>query len=627
MSEEAPVEGYMDAFRSALARNEVMRIDLPGGGHIHVDRQQPFLCVYRYPADRRDAGTDRLLAGGASYMLMSESMQRSAAANQLLAELAAQLVGMFGAAIVLEIWAAADKSVTVAAPAVGPRIRIVSSALSSPMQTLETLERAILTTDWPGGKPELEIEYVEHIGPRGMPPLFEIDALRESKITLLGLELSPQYRDPASGLVYPEVLRNMQADLWHVLRQAFFTFSHTQAVYRPAHYHELGPRAMTSVVAAADRALALVSDSFDLLLHVTPVNTEAAWDEFHAGGYRRAPKFHYRPLHVNPSELKRVLYETPIDDIEDPALHHLFAMKRDELDRQITMLGDRESPRFALESLQVFGRANADLRQMAIDLLERPSDAEERTVETLDAQEFAAAARQELVFYGEQDNSFVPAVVVSDTVPGIMVSKGKLLIGRHATIDAKRVDATLHHEVGTHMLTYYNGLTQPFQQLHAGLAEYEELQEGLAVFAEYLVGGLGARRLRVLAARVVATESVAEGADFGETFRMLTNDYGFGPRGAYSITMRVHRAGGYVKDVIYLRGLSRLLEHLAKGGDHAELLVGKVSFSQMEVIRELRWRRLIEAPRLRPRYLDQPVCQERLERARQGLNVVDMLSA
>ncbi len=37
-----------------------------------------------------------------------------------------------------------------------------------------------------------------------------------------------------------------------------------------------------------------------------------------------------------------------------------------------------------------------------------------------------------------------------------------------------------------------------------GLAGYEETQEGLAVLAEFLVGGLSPHRLRQLAVRVVA---------------------------------------------------------------------------------------------------------------------------
>lgn len=616
----------IEALRSALARNERITAGLPGGGHVDIDRQQPFLCVYRYPAERSDIGTDKLLPGGASYLLIPGSDRHAGWTGKLMTELAAELADSFGAAMVLEIWSAENAGDAVDGRALGtPRFRILSPAAGSPVRTLETLERAILAGHWPGGRPELDVEYADHTGPANMPPLLGTDRPPVKAITTLGLELAPVYRDPDHDRIFPEVLRTFRAELWHVLREAFFTFSHTRATYRPSHYHELGPQAMTSLVTEVDRSLAAVSDSYDLLLHVTPVNTEQAWGEFRAGGFRCKPAFYYRALHTDPGELKRTLYTIPVDDIEDPALHNLFAMKRDEVDRQITMLGDRESSRFMLESLQIYGRAARNLKETAVSILERVVEPGTAQQHMLGAEEFAAAARKELDHYRKQDNRLTSGVTVSDTVPGIMVSKGKLLIGANASVAAGRVEATLHHEIGTHVLTYHNGLTQPFRQLHAGLAGYEELQEGLAVFSEYLVGGLSARRMRVLAARVLAVESVADGADFTETYSMLTNEYGFEPATAYSITMRVHRSGGFAKDVIYLRGLARLLEYLAGGGDHAELLVGKVSLAQIDVIRELTWRRILGPGRLLPRYLDHPAARERLQRARQGLSVADLL--
>ena len=68
---------------------------------------------------------------------------------------------------------------------------------------------------------------------------------------------------------------------------------------------------------------------------------------------------------------------------------------------------------------------------------------------------------------------------VRDDVPGLVVSKGRLLIGTDATVNKHRMAATLHHEIATHVLTYVNGLHQPFKQMHGGMAGYEELQEGL----------------------------------------------------------------------------------------------------------------------------------------------------
>ncbi len=144
----------------------------------------------------------------------------------------------------------------------------------------------------------------------------------------------------------------------------------------------------------------------------------------------------------------------------------------------------------------------------------------------------------------------------------MIVSRGKLLINSDLSLPPSRVAALLAHEVGTHLLTYYNGRMQPFQQLYSGLAGYEELQEGLAVLSEYLVGGLTRGRVRQLAARVVAVRHLTDGASFVETFRTLSRDYGFADRTAYNIAMRVYRGGGLTKDAVYLRGLVAILSYM-----------------------------------------------------------------
>ncbi|MCY4568916.1 MAG: hypothetical protein OXD49_11470 [Candidatus Poribacteria bacterium] len=53
---------------SRLAENKAVRRTLPDGGRLHIDRQLPFLCVYRYPMGYEDAGTERLVMGQPSYL-------------------------------------------------------------------------------------------------------------------------------------------------------------------------------------------------------------------------------------------------------------------------------------------------------------------------------------------------------------------------------------------------------------------------------------------------------------------------------------------------------------------------------------------------------------------------------
>jgi uncharacterized protein (TIGR02421 family) len=180
------------------------------------------------------------------------------------------------------------------------------------------------------------------------------------------------------------------------------------------------------------------------------------------------------------------------------------------------------------------------------------------------------------------------------------------------------VGPLLHHEVGTHLLTYFNGRQQPLRQLYAGFAGYEALQEGLAVLAEYLAGGLTLGRTRTLAARVAAVHAMVEGESFAETFNMLHRQRGVCAKTAFMTTLRVYRGGGLTKDYLYLRGLRDLLEYLRQGHDLEPLYVGKISLEHVPLVQELRRRGLVQPPALLPRFWKDGAHEERLDRCRQA---------
>ncbi len=205
-----------------------------------------------------------------------------------------------------------------------------------------------------------------------------------------------------------------------------------------------------------------------------------------------------------------------------------------------------------------------------------------------------------------------------------MVSHGNFLIGADAEVPSSRLQATLAHEIGTHALTYHNGRQQPLQELCVGMAGYEPFQEGLAVLSEYLVGELGAQRLRQLAARVLAVHMITEGADFMETFRSLHGLYGFSAQGAFMMTMRTFRGGGYTKDAVYLQGLVEVLDYLATGKELLPLYLGKIAHEFLPQIEELRWRQVLQKSLLVPRLFALSATQEKIERLARGLTVLDL---
>ena len=74
----------------------------------------------------------------------------------------------------------------------------------------------------------------------------------------------------------------------------------------------------------------------------------------------------------------------------------------------------------------------------------------------------------------------------------------------------------------------------------------------MAVLSEYLSGNITMKRLRELALRVVAIDTMCNGADFKSCFSMLTEKFKADIHFAFNLCVRVYRGGGFTKDYLYL---------------------------------------------------------------------------
>ena len=412
------------------------------------------------------------------------------------------------------------------------------------------------------------------------------------------------------------------------LQQGAFRFAQAETNDRSLHYHALGRRTFVAASKRVDQQLTAIAESFDLLMAVTPVNSESAYRTFRRSKFEKAPRFHYRPMSVDPDLLKRRLWDIKIERVEDPILDQLFRDKRRELDLKLTLLSERERERFLHTSMALYGRINDDLRASATDILENvPAHAGARTKRSVGAGEFIVRAQEEFERLRHPSAEMNGRIIVDKDTSSLMVSSGNLIVGANMSFPFNRVEPLIQHEVGTHVLTYWNGRAQPFKLLATGLAGHDELQEGLAVFVEYLVGGLTAGRLRTLAARVEAVGALIGGATFVETFRLLRDDFGISDRMSFLITMRVFRGGGLTKDAVYLRGLQSVIRYLAKGGRLDTLFVGKIATVHTPVIEELQRRQVLKPPPFRPSYLDQPDSHYRIERIKSNPSPADLVDA
>ncbi|WP_064604300.1 flavohemoglobin expression-modulating QEGLA motif protein [Photobacterium sp. J15] len=612
-----------------LRGNKRIQRRLPGDGFIKIDRQLPFLCVYRRFTGNNDSLTSRLIKSEASYLIMPANRFR-AKYRTLIEQVVEEMNRAFGAFLLFEIWAGnevvADESVD--PEAVRPFFSVFSDTHGELISTSESLEQALRKIRILKKQSVVTLEYRRITRPAGMRPLLSKTRLLELKCYSLGLEVTPIYRKAETGEQYPLVFRSMHHGVSKAIKQALFEFIRSNTTHTPPHFHALGPRAVTKAVTEIDSQLAAISAKYDFLLLVTPINTRAGWAEFRKRGCERMPVLHYRPLPIDPAWLKRELYNINLDRVMDPTLAFLFQQKRNEMDRELTMLSERNTTKFLLGSIQLYGRVDEPLMFTALEILEAlPGRSNDDTFSGRHSStEFAELAQREISrFQHELGCEVQSRVLITDEVSGLMCSKGNVLVGSTVRIPGNRVQALLQHEVGTHILTYLNGTVQPLKLLAAGLNGYDELQEGIAVLAEYLVGQLSRARIRMLAGRVVAARYVEEGANFVETYRRLEEQHNFEPLTAYRITVRVHRGGGLTKDAIYLRGLIRLLSYLENGGDYNLLFAGKLAYEHIPTITELQHRGFLSSAKLLPSYFESGKALVRLKNVSAGMHPIQLV--
>jgi len=618
--------------RDRLSRNLRIRRTLPGNGRLRLDRQLPFLCIYRQPenaespATNPDRGTRDLVTTEGAYLFASGALQYAAGIQFLCQTISETLRDHLGKLLIIELWAIDDSAADAASRTpLRPSFRIAAPKLAPLADTVAALETALRSVKLHGLRADVEIVEDDQPGAPGLTPLQSNEGA-EHDWYAIGIGVRPVFRDVATGEIYPLVLQSLRRQLAVAIRQAVFAFTGRDQAQPHAHYESLGPSSMSKAGRTADQQLCEISQSFDFLLQVTPVNAESAWEAFEASGYAKPPTLLYRPLPYHPGLLKRQLYSIPLEHVEDASLIQLFEQKQDELDKQLDALKHLGTRAFYYDSLHLYGAPDDDLVRLAESILASTRAAADDVHESyVPAAQVAAAAREHIDYYHQKLPDFQASVeVCSSIASALMVAQDRLFVSENSSIRPQRLDPLLHHEVGTHLLTYFNGRQQPLRQLYAGFPGYEALQEGLAVLAEYLVAGLSVGRTRTLAGRVLAVRSMLRYGSFLDTFELLHDEHHFGPRSAFMTALRVHRGGGLAKDAIYLRGLRDLIAYLHAGHDLEPLYVGKISLEQVALVQELRRREVVKPPALLPRFWNDGAHRDRLARCRE-LSLVELL--
>ncbi|MEP7453990.1 flavohemoglobin expression-modulating QEGLA motif protein [Phyllobacterium sp. SB3] len=604
-----------------LKTGKAVRLDLEGGGRLHIDRPLPFLCIHLLTG--RDAGAAYDVASANASYLIASSIE---SAICCIHSVGAFLKAHFGTFVVLDVGELErDTMLNEDAPYLPPFEITLSGTNQLEMRdALKNFAAAVKAVVAKFRMPrliELVPEEDEHA---------EL-ARRLPDVPCLTVRFAPIYRVPESENIYPDLRDRVVANIFDAGLQAIAAFLEANRTIEFTGHRALGRRAFVDPVTKADRTIDEIASTFDFLLAVTPINAEAAWKEFKSNRFERAPRLLYRPLTVEIDVEKKKLFSIPFDRFEDPVLSTLYREKQQELDLQLSLISARETPRFIELGRALYGRVESDLLIAAERILTETADmgqVGEGDADNADCYEVMRAAEVMIDAYQQLYSGFEATIELRDDLPaGLMVSGPRLLISRNTSMVRGRLNALLSHEIGVHLLTYFNGSAQGLRIFRSGLAGYEGLQEGLAVFAEYLVGGMTRARIRLVAARVVACANMLNGASFVETFNALVQKHGFSQAQAFNLTIRLYRGGGLAKDAIYLRGLLEVLRHLKRGGSLAPFWMGKIAASHFGVMQELNSRGLLRAPVVDPSFLSHPGAKKGLERARSGLSPVGMVSA
>ena len=605
---------------AALAGGRPVREDFAEEGRLHVDRPLPFLCVH-LTEGRAQPAARGVASANAAYLVAPDAE----AALPLVERIGAAMTARFGAFLLLDVGELErDRFLSEDAPFLPP-FEITLSVTDGPQASaaLDAFTAGIEGVEVKFRTPRIAA------GAAADDPHARLAALAPA-LACMTVRFAPIYRVPESGDTYPELQERVVANIFDAGLRAVAAFMEVAGGPELPTHRAFGRRAFVDAVDRADRFIDEVASSFDFLLAVTPINAGAAWREFEAGDFGRAPRFLYRPLAVKPDAEKRKLFSIPLDHFEDPVLFDLYREKQEELDLQLSMLLARETPRFVEIGRALYGAVEPALLSAAKTILAETramSDSSGGPDAVVDGVDLVRKAKAMIGAYRRADPAFEASVELrEDLPPGMMVVNDRLLVARDTAMSRRRVEALLSHEIGVHLVTWFNGAAQGLRLFRSGLAGYEGMQEGLAVFAEYVAGGMTAARLRLVAARVVACEAMLGGASFVDTFRLLVRDHGFAAATAFNIALRVYRGGGFPKDAIYLRGLLAVLDHLRGGGSLEPFWMGKIAASHFAVMQELGLRGLLKPPRTRPAFLSRPQAGARLERARAGLSPVAMIS-
>ena len=336
-----------------------------------------------------------------------------------------------------------------------------------------------------------------------------------------------------------------------------------------------------------DQKLDRLVKDIELLNYLNPLNIEQEKKRFFTSKFSENPLFKYRKLKFDPYRMQRLFFNQRVEQIEDEEIRNLYEdiiYEYSGLIQCIESIG--QGKRFYYNSLKVFGTPKEkDVQNARFILHFANEEGLDEMIPRFTADEaeayFRAFAQQYDFKFNIRQSTNISAAAM------VLNASETLVLKKNHKFSENQLKVLANHEIGVHVVTTFNGKAQPLKIFSNGFVSNMETQEGLAVLSEYMTGCLTMKRMKELAYRVIAADSLIKGYDFRSTFDLLFSQYKLDRESAWQITLRAHRGGGFTKDFVYLTGLKKIYDALERGEDYKLLLTGKVTYEYLPMIKKL----------------------------------------
>jgi uncharacterized protein (TIGR02421 family) len=332
-----------------------------------------------------------------------------------------------------------------------------------------------------------------------------------------------------------------------------------------------------NIIFQIDNKLDQLVKKIELLNYINPINIEEEKELFFASKFTVNPNFKYPKVNFDSFKLQRELFALKIEEIEDDIIKELYEdiiYEYSGLIECITTIG--KGKKFYYNSLKSYGTPTENDVKNAKFILHFDEEIDiEKSLPRFDVHE-----TEELFREFSENYNFTYTIKHSDKMSAIAMvlnNDKTLVLNKNYTFSQNDINILTNHEIGVHMVTTMNSLHNELKIFSHGFPNNVETQEGLAVFSEFMSDSITLTRLKQLAYRVIAVDTLEKGYDFKQTFKLLFNRYDLSKEVAFGIALRVHRGGGFTKDYLYLTGLKKVYDYYKDKKDINLLLTGKTA--------------------------------------------------